>query len=137
MKTHLEPKEIFKLLHQFGIRISRNTLYNFEQYGVIEPAEYRNSNTVLYPILSVIEIIAMEKLRGFYKGKMRIGKDMIAEVRGLAYAIERRGGRGKDMQNPTSIEEIMAQQYLIFKDEAEYEIEYEIDESKYEMKKER
>jgi hypothetical protein len=113
--VNMQPKEILNQLKKLGVSISRKTLYNFEQYGIIQPAEYRDSKTASYPVDSFAEIFAAEGLKELYKGKMKITKGMIKEIRSLAVQAEEANQPNELLQGFVTVEKTMAYHYLILK----------------------
>ncbi len=85
----LEPDEVIEKLKETGINISRKTLYNWEQWGLIPQAVFRNSRRTEYPEHTWAESYASEKLR---KGPHRINKEPLKDIRTLALKVEDQGG---------------------------------------------
>lgn len=59
----LEPDELIERLKKFGVTISRNTLLNWEKWGLVPPASYRNSRVTEYPDHAWAEAYASWKLK--------------------------------------------------------------------------
>ena len=54
----INPNDVIAQLEKIGVKISRKTLYNWEQWGLIPYAKFRNSRTTEYPDGTVQEAYA-------------------------------------------------------------------------------
>lgn len=81
----LEPDEIIEKLRDAGVSMSRKTLYNWEQWGLIPKAEFRNSRQTDYPEHAWGETYASWRLR---QGQYRINKEALKDIRLLALRLE-------------------------------------------------
>ena len=80
----LGPDEVIEKLKEAGVNISRKTLYNWEQWGLIPQAIFRNSRRTDYPEHTWTEVYAVEKLRKAH----RITVEPLKEIRTLALKVE-------------------------------------------------
>lgn len=78
------PDEVIEKLKEAGVNISRKTLYNWEQWGLIPQAIFRNSRRTDYPEHTWTEVYAVEKLRKAH----RITVEPLKEIRTLALKVE-------------------------------------------------
>lgn len=81
----LEPDEVIAKLNEAGIHISRKTLYNWEQWGLIPGATFRNSRRTEYPDHAWAEGFASEQLR---KGVYRVNKEKVKAIRERALRVK-------------------------------------------------
>lgn len=81
----LGPDEVIAKLKEVGINISRKTIYNWEQWGLIPEATFRNSRQTDYPGHTWAEAFASEQLR---KGEFKINKEKVRDVRERAIQVK-------------------------------------------------
>lgn len=89
--NYLRPDEIINQLKKLGVDISRKTLYNWEQWGLIPPAEFKNSRNAIYPPQTIEQAYASyHLLTGIdilgHKIKLPVG--LVRAVREIYVALE-------------------------------------------------
>ncbi len=58
----MKPDDVVAALKALGVDISRKTLYNWEQWGLVPPANFRNSRNADYPVNVVEQAYASASL---------------------------------------------------------------------------
>lgn len=76
----MKPDEVIEKLKKLGVLMSRRTLYNYEQEGLISKPDFRNSKTTDYPDTIYGEAYASFDL----KNNFRIKQKEVAQIRELA-----------------------------------------------------
>ncbi|MBS4021383.1 MAG: hypothetical protein KGZ79_03020 [Dethiobacter sp.] len=91
-EVHMLKSEVIKKLAQWGIEInSPNTLKNWEDWGLIPQATFRNSRTTQYPDETAAEAFASEKLR---RGEYKVNKEKARQIREKALGFEKKDSMG-------------------------------------------
>lgn len=128
----MNPDEVIEKLNEMGVSISRKTLYNYEQWGLIPKAIFRNSRTTIYSPETVAEAYASYRLlhdKELNK-PLRLSLEAVAHERKNGLIIEsdpremerfynRLGTFLKSKQNGMVIGHLYVEEWLKFKAEAE------------------
>lgn len=83
----MTPDEIIDRLKRNDAKISRKTLYNWEKFGVISDAVFRNSRTAEYPVNAFSEVYAAYCLTQegvldpLFDFRFRINLEAVAKIR--------------------------------------------------------
>jgi hypothetical protein len=113
-EVHMLKSEVIKKLAEWGIEInSPNTLKNWEDWGLIPQASFRNSRTTEYPDETAAEAFASEKLR---KGEYKVNKEKARQIREKALGFEKKDGMGGLTlllgKQPPSVDNMLAIQWI-------------------------
>jgi hypothetical protein len=88
----MTPDEVVQALKELGVSVSRKTIYNWEQWGLIPQPVFRNSRQTDYPGETIAEAYASYKLQNDYGLKV----DVIARCRKRALS----GDLGFSLDSP-------------------------------------
>lgn len=77
----MNPNEVVEKLGEMGVKISRKTLYNWEQWGLIPQAIFRNSRATDYPQDTPFEAFASWFLMN---KEWRLSPEHVSKVRMIA-----------------------------------------------------
>jgi hypothetical protein len=110
----VRPKEFIAKLEELGLKVTRRTIINWDNWGLISPAVYRDGKVTIYPEDIFAEAYANEALKK-RKGLYRLTKDAIREIRKIALDAERNDAIQDLLQGFVSIEKELAYKWLVYK----------------------
>jgi hypothetical protein len=110
----MRPKEFIAKLDELGLQVTRRTIINWENWGLISPAIERTGKTTIYPDNIFAEAYANEALRK-RKSKYKLTKDAVSEIRKIALDAESENNIQDLLQGFVSIERELAYKWLVYK----------------------